>query len=162
MVNKYWRERELKHIKQQKKLNKRIEEQLQRKYNKVKNEIKKKNNAFYGRYASKEGITPEEARKRVAQIDIDKYKRKAKKYVKERNFSDRANEEMRLYNVTMRTSRLEMLKRNIELELYRLFSDEEHFLYEELTKQAYAEYKRLSAILGERITHKERWIKTML
>src|SRR5690625_55149 len=162
MVNKYWRERELKHIKQQKKLDKRLAERLQRKYIEVQDEITKEINAFYGRYASKEGITPEEARKRVAQIDIDKYKRKAKKYVKERNFSDRANEEMRVYNVTMRTSRVEMLKRNIELELYRLFSDEEHFLYEELTKQAYAEYKRLSAILGETIHHNEKMIRSIV
>src|SRR5690625_8018031 len=105
MVNKYWREREIKNIKHKKKLDKRLAERLQRKYIEVKDEITKEINAFYGRYASKEGITTEEARKRVAQIDIDKYKRKAKKYVKERNFSDRANEEMRLYKVTMRRRR---------------------------------------------------------
>src|SRR5699024_9133781 len=115
-------------IKKQKKLDKKLAARLQRKYIEAQDEITKEINAFYGRYASKEGITPEEARKRVAQIDIDKYKRKAKRYVKEKNFTPRANEEMRLYNVTMRINRLEMLKRNIELELYGLFSDEERFL----------------------------------
>lgn len=166
MANKrsqlYWRERELEHIKQQKELDKKLAARLQRKYIEAQEEITKEINAFYGRYASKEGITPADARKRVAQIDIDNYKRKAKKYVKERNFSDRANEEMRLYNVTMRINRLEMLKRNVELELYGLFSDEERFLYKELTKQAYDEYKRLSAILGETVHHNEKMIRSIV
>src|SRR5690625_4595029 len=112
----YWRKRELEHIKQQKKLDAQLSKRLQRKYREAQEEITKEMNAFYGRYASKEGITVEDARKRVAKIDIEKYKRKAKKYVKEKNFTDRANEEMRLYNVTMRINRHEMLKRNIELE----------------------------------------------
>src|SRR5690625_3768165 len=107
---KYWRDRELKHIKQQKKLDERLAKRIRRKYREAQREIEKEINDFYGRYASKEGITVVDARKKVAKIDIEEYKRKAKKYVKERNFTDRANEEMRLYNVTMRINRHEMLK----------------------------------------------------
>jgi len=160
--NEYWRKRELEHIKERKKQDKKIAARLQRKYIEAQEEITKEINSFYGRYASKEGISIEDAKKRVKQIDIDAYKRKAKRYVKERNFSDIANEEMRLYNVTMKINRLEMLKRNIELELYGLFSDEERFMYERLTKQAYDEYERLSAILGGTVHHNEKMIKSIV
>ena len=61
---------------------------------------------FYGKYAAAEKITITEAKRRVAKLDIEAYERKAKRYVKEKNFSQRANEEMRLYNATMKINRL--------------------------------------------------------
>ena len=66
-------------------------------------------NRFYGKYADAEGIDITEAKKRVSQADIEEYERLAKKYVKDKDFSDRANQEMRLYNATMKINRLEML-----------------------------------------------------
>ena len=73
--------------------------------------------AFYGRYADKEQITLAEAKRRVSKLDIAAYQRKAKRYVADKDFSKQANEEMRLYNLTMKVNRLEMLKANIGLEL---------------------------------------------
>ena len=46
------------------------------------------------------------AKRRVARLDIDAYAAKAKKYVAEKNLSKRANEEMRIYNLTMKVNRL--------------------------------------------------------
>src|SRR5690625_2047581 len=85
-------------------------------------DIQKEVDAFYGRYASKEGITMELARQRVTKINIEDYAAKAKRYVKEKNFTPTANEEMRLYNVTMRINRLELLKKNIDRKSTRLNS----------------------------------------
>ena len=56
----------------------------------------------------KEGITMAEAKKRADKLDIDAYARKAKKYVAKKDFSDEANEEMRIYNLTMKVNRLEL------------------------------------------------------
>ena len=69
--------------------------------------------SFYAKYAEKEGITLAQAKQRVSRLDIEEYQRKAAKYVKDRDFSDQANAEMRLYNLTMKINRLEMLKANI-------------------------------------------------
>ena len=71
---------------------------------------------FNAKYATKEGISLAEAKRRVSKLDIEEYGRKAAKYVKEKDFSDQANEEMRLYNATMKINRLELLKANIGLE----------------------------------------------
>ena len=94
----YWKNREM----EQRKHNIRDEKEYQKRireiYQNMIDEVDKEINGFYGKYASKEGITISEARKRAAKLDIEAYARKAKKYVKEKNFSDEANTEMRLYN----------------------------------------------------------------
>lgn len=162
MTNSYWRERELDHINKQIKNDAVLTRQIRRKYIQAMDEIQNQIEAFYGRYADAEGISITEARKRVSKLDMEKYSAKAKRYVKERNFTKRANEELLLYNATMKINRLQLLRLNIELELLGLISDEERFLLDELTKSARAEYERLSGILGESINHNEKAIKTIV
>src|SRR5690625_1149284 len=114
MSKNYWRDRELKHIEKKIKDDEKLAKRLARNQRRAMREIEKEIEAFYGRYASKEGISVEEARKRAEKLDIEEYRKKAKEYVKEKNMSTIANEKMRLYNVTMRTNREELLKRSEE------------------------------------------------
>ncbi|HEY4554693.1 MAG TPA: minor capsid protein [Bacillaceae bacterium] len=171
-MSNYWRERELKHIQRMKKEDSKNARRLMAMYQRALDEIQHQIEAFYGRYADKEGITMAEARKRVEPLDIEKYAEKAKRYVKGAHssnpfirgmsFTKRANEEMRLYNVTMKINRLQLLKLNTELELIATVSEEEQFLSGELTKQARAEYKRQSGILGETLSYNEKNIKSIV
>ena len=147
----YWKNRET----EQRKHNIRDEAEYQKHireiYQNMIDEIEKEINGFYGKYASKEGITISEARKRAAKLDIEAYARKAKKYVKEKNFSDEANAEMRLYNMTMRVNRLELLKANIGLEMIAGFDELQKFFDEKLTDRATGEFERLAGILGKTV-----------
>lgn len=147
----YWKNRETeqrKHnIRDEKKYQKRIREIYQNMIDEMDKEI----NGFYGKYASKEGITISEARKRAAKLDIEAYVRKAKKYVKEKDFSDEANAEMRLYNMTMRANRLELLKANIGLEMIAGFDELQKFFDEKLTDRVTGEFERLAGILGKTV-----------
>lgn len=113
--------------------------------------IEKEINGFYARYAKKEGITMAEAKKRVAKLDIEAYERKAAKYVKEKNFSEQANEEMRLYNLTMKVNRLELLKANIGLELVSGFDELQKFFEEKLDERTINEFERQAGILGKSV-----------
>ena len=113
----YWAKREEEALRHYIKDEKEYDKQIEQIYRNMMESIQSEINAFYGRYASKEGITLAEAKKRVTQLDIAAYERKAERYVKNKDFSQRANEEMRLYNATMRINRLEMLKANIGLHL---------------------------------------------
>ena len=119
-------------------------------------------NAFYGKYASKEGITLAEAKKRVSELDIKAYERKAKKYVAEKNFSKQANEEMRLYNLTMKVNRLELLKANIGLELISDHDELEKFMESILQGRTMDELKRQAGILGETITNNGKAAKEIV
>lgn len=119
-------------------------------------QITKEINDFYVRYAKKEGISISEARKRVKKLDINAYAEKAKKYVKEKDFSDEANEEMRLYNLTMKVNRLELLKAQIGLELVDNFNDLQKYFDEKLTKRTLDEFKRQAGILGKTLLDNEK------
>lgn len=161
-MSSYWRDRELKHIKKMIKNDAAIARRIRQKYMDAMHEIQAQIDAFYGRYADAEGISMEEARKRVTALDIEAYKKKAERYVRDKEFSKRANEEMRIYNVSMKVNRLQLLKLNIELELLAAVSDEERILFEELTKVARSEFERQSAILGESLNYNEKNIQAIV
>ena len=158
----YWKNREAeqrKHdIKDEQEYRKRIEEI----YQNMIDEIEKEINGFYGKYARKEGITMAEAKKRAAKLDIEAYGRKAAKYVKEKNFSKQANAEMRLYNLTMKVNRLELLKAQIGLEMVAGFDELQKYYDEKLTDRAIAEFERQAGILGKTIQNNAKAAKAIV
>lgn len=158
----YWRDRELNHIKQSIKNDAILTRRVREKYIDAMNDIQKEIEAFYGRYAGAEGISVSEARKRIGKLDMEQYERKAKRYVKEKNFSPRANQEMRLYNASMRINRHQLLRLDIELELMGLISDEERFLLEGLKKQARDEFERQAGILGKTLNANQKNIESIV
>ena len=161
-TNEYWRQRELRHIQDNIRNDEQIARRLRRLHLRAMDNIENEIEAFYGRYATFEGLTMEEARKRVERLDIERYERKAQRYVKDFEFTRIANEEMRLYNVTMRINRLQLLKANIHLELLAMTSEEQRILFEAMTEMARAEYERLSGILGQTIEYNERSLRTIV
>ena len=149
----YWRKREEEALKNYIKDEKEYDNQIQRIYSDMLDNVQKEINAFYGKYADKENITIAEAKKRVSQMDIAEYERKAKRYVRDKDFSAKANEEMRLYNATMRINRLEMLKANIGLEMIKGHDELDKFMGGILKGRTEEELKRQAGILGKTITN---------
>ena len=126
----YWKKRESAQRKHNITEEKEYQKRIQKIFQNMQDEITKEINGFYVKYARKEGITLAEAKKKVSQLDIEEYARKAAKYVKEKDFSKQANEEMRLYNATMKINRLELLKANIGLEMVSGFDELQQFFDE--------------------------------
>ncbi len=157
----YWAEREAEALKHYIKDEKEYDKQIQRIYSDMLASCTKEIEAFYGRYADKEGITLAEAKKRVSELDIEAYERKAKRYVKDKDFSDKANEEMRLYNLTMKVNRLEMLKANIGLEMIAGHDELEKFMGEILKGRTEEELKRQAGILGKTIRNNAQLAHTI-
>ena len=147
----YWAKREEEALKHRIKDEKEYDKQIKRIYSDMLDSCQKEINAFYGRYADKEKITLAEAKKRVAKLDIEEYERKAKRYVRDKDFSEKANEEMRLYNATMKINRIEMLKANIGLELITGHNELDKFMGGILQGRTEDELKRQAGILGKTI-----------
>jgi SPP1 gp7 family putative phage head morphogenesis protein len=145
----YWQKREAENLKKLLKEETKYAKKIEKIYTAALDSIQKDIESFYGRYADKEGITISEAKKRASKLDIEAYSRKAEKYVAEKNFSDQANDEMRLYNLTMKVNRLELLKAEIGLELCAGFDEIEKLIGEKLCERAAEEFKRQAGILGE-------------
>lgn len=147
----YWRKREDEALKHYQKQETEYDKEIKRIYQSQLDAIQKEIDGFYGRYAAREGITLAEAKKRVSKADVEAYGRKAAKYVKNKDFSVRANEEMRLYNATMRINRLELLKANIGLELIAGHDELEKFMSGILKHRTEEELKRQASILGKTV-----------
>lgn len=159
--NTYWRDRELEWKKKRLKDEKQYADEIQEIYANMMDSVEKEIESFFTRYANKENITMAEAKKRVSNIDIQAYQRKAKKYVKEKNFSDEANEQMRLYNLAMKVNRLELLKANIGLELVAGHDELKSYTGDKLEGAYLEEIKRNASILGNTVIDNAKMAKTV-
>ena len=146
--SEYWRKREEENLAKNLKTEAEYAKEIQQTYNYAMDQVQKEIDSFYAKYADKEGITITEAKKRASKLDMEEYSRKAKKYVEEKNFSKQANEEMRIYNLTMKVNRLELLKANIGLELVGTFDELQRFYEQALTDRTLSEFERQAGILG--------------
>ena len=159
--NTYWRDRELEWKKKRLKDEQKYADEIKEIYANMMDSVEKEIESFFARYASKEGITMAEAKKRVSKIDIEAYQRKAKKYVKEKNFSDEANEQMRLYNLAMKVNRLELLKANIGLELVAGHDELKSYTGDKLEGAYLEEIQRNASILGDTVIDNAKTAKTV-
>ena len=159
--NTYWRDRELEWKKKRLKDEKQYADEIQEIYANMLDSVEKEIESFFTRYSNKENITMAEAKKRVSNIDIEAYKRKAKKYVKEKNFSDEANEQMRLYNLAMKVNRLELLKANIGLELVAGHDELKSYTGNKLEGAYLEEIKRNASILGDTVIDNAKTAKAV-
>lgn len=148
---RYWADREAEALKHYIRDEKEYDKEIKRIYANMLDACQKEIDSFYAKYAGAEGITLAEAKKRVSKLDIAAYERKAKKYVAEKDFSKQANEEMRLYNATMKINRLEMLKANIGLETIAGHDELEKFMAGILKGRTEDELKRQAGILGKTV-----------
>ena len=158
----YWKKRETEAarntIRDEQEYNKRLNEIYQYMIANIERQV----NNWYANYASKEGITMAEARGRVKHIDMERYERLAAKYVATHDFSEQANQEMALYNLTMKVNRLELLKAEINLELMAGFDDLEHEMRRDLIEAAMKEDRRLAGILGDSVIGNEQYARQLV
>lgn len=161
----YWQKREQKarelYMKEEAQQQKEIERIYQDMFRHAEDEI----NRFYGKYADAEGIDIAEAKRRITQADIDAYEQLAKEYVEKAEayrkrygknggvaFSERAKQEMRLYNATMKINRLEMLKARIGVHLVAGINDIDQYYEDVITDRTRQEIERQAGILGETVS----------
>lgn len=163
MTNKeYWHKRETEHIKKQVLSEKELTRQIEAKYKELRITIQRQINQFMSSYAGKEQISIAEAHKRASTMDIEAFASKAKKYVEAKDFSPAANKELRLYNLTMKVNRLELLKSEIGLELVKFHAELDKLYGGELTETARKEFMRQAGILGQTIFDNQKAINQIV
>lgn len=136
-LNKYWKERYEAEEQRRAKSDEELERQLDAIYEQHIAEIQKEIDAFWQRYADKNGITKLEAKRQADKLDMDVVSYKAKQLVAraekmrqnghkvtQKDFTKAENDLMKLYNLKMKTSRLEVLQANLKLHQYELTMNE--------------------------------------
>lgn len=159
--NAYWSARRLahEHMKEQLKTDGAYKKRIARLYRTAQEEIIRDIEADIGRFADSQGLSMTEAKLLIKKHDVEAFSSKAKRYVEEKNFSDEANRELKLYNITMRTNRLELLESRIHLELTAMADAENGMLQEWLTKQALEEFERQAGILGQTLPDRKQLLR---
>ena len=174
---KYWRDREDEALAKYKKSEAEYDKEIERIYADMLDNCNAQINTFYGKYAKAEGISIAEAKKRVKTADIKEFERKAARYVRDASldrkanggktnkqgyyFSPKVEEEMRLYNLTMKVNRLEMLKANIGVELIKGHDELDKFMGEILQGRTEEELKRQAGMLGKTIRNNAKFAHTI-
>src|SRR5699024_7631493 len=100
------------------------------------------------RFAHKEGVSMAEAKRIISKTDVEAFQSTAKRYVEEKNFTPKANKELRRYNITMRSNRLELIQARINLDTVMLAWEEEQLTAKYITEEVIKEHIRQAGILG--------------
>ncbi len=146
--NSYWEKRLKEEADNRTKSEVIIQKEMKDLYDNVNLRVENEINGFLGRYAYGKDFSVSELRRAISKEDVKAYYTKAKEYVKDGDFSKRANSHMKAYNLTMRTNRLEYLKAMIDLELINGFNTEEGITNNVLNAYALNKFKEQSGILG--------------
>lgn len=147
--NKHWQEREAikDNIKRDKELTKEINKRLDKLMKDIETEINRELQA----YAKGQNIDLEEVYQRINEMDVKAFQKKAKEYVKNKDFSATANYELKIYNRKMRINRLEWIKSMLGIELVNGFDDIEKILDEYFKDSAKREMMKQARILGDTV-----------
>lgn len=147
----YWNRRETEHIKTAIKDRDNIAREARRHFKDLEDIINDTIEKWYAKYATDEGLSLADAKLKVANGDIESLQRKAARYVKMKDFSPMANEDMRIYNLMMKVNRYNYMLAEIGIESARFYSEEEAFLMEQFHKATLEELKKQSGILGTNV-----------
>ena len=142
------RRQELKHIEQSLKDDRKMKRELAKLYRNSAEDIQRHIDSEIMRFADKENVSMAKAKKIISKTDVEWYQDRAKRYSEQNNFSPKANKEMRRFNVTMRTSRLELLQARINMDTVMLAWEEEQLTAKYITEEVIKEHIRQAGILG--------------
>ena len=158
----YWQDRANEIIEEESKSDAEIAQEIQRIVDEMNADIEDEINRFYVRYATSEGITLAEAKKKIDAVDVQMFQQKAKQYVENKDFSDKANAELKAYNTKMYVSREKLLQAQLGLIVTYAYAQIEQSMYNYMESAYYRALKQQAGILGETIQVSINDVKTII
>ena len=113
-----------------------FKKELEALYNLQLSQLRKELDAYIQKFANKNGLSVSDAKRKADSFDVKAFETKAKQYVADKDFSPKANRELRDYNFSMSVGRQELLIQELELELLAL-SEGERKLTDDYLKNGY-------------------------
>lgn len=158
----YWEDRAKEIIDEESKSDYEIAQEIQRIVDEMNEDIEDEINRFYARYAINEGISFIEAKKKIDAVDVQMFQQKAKQYVENKDFSDKANAELRAYNTKMYVSREKLLQAQLGLIVTYAFAQIEQSMYNYMESAYYRALEQQAGILGETLQVSINDVKTII
>lgn len=158
----YWEDRAKEIIDEESKSDYEIAKEIQRIVDEMNADIEDEINRFYARYATREGITLSEAKKKIDAVDVQQFSQKAKEYVENKDFSEKANQELKAYNTKMYVSREKLLQAQLGLIVTYAYAQIEQSMYNYMESAYYRALKQQAGILGETLQVSINDVKTIV
>ncbi|GGJ86027.1 hypothetical protein GCM10007063_05660 [Lentibacillus kapialis] len=148
MASEYWIERERENISREQMKDEEVIKELRRIINVAMEAAEEDIQAFWEKYAKRNKLTKAEAKQRVSQMDVQDFQETAARYVREKNFSDKANRELSTYNTKMYINRQELLMMHLNAHLVAMADDQVKTFQSYLEQAGIDEVARQAGILG--------------
>ena len=159
---KYWRERAQRVIKVEAKKDDEVIDEVRSITNSTMSQLANEIYSFYAKYATAEGITVDAAKKKIQKTDIKELEDRVAQYVKNKDFSEKANAELRQYNTKMYVSRERMLLQQLSAIMVNGTALTEVEMNEYLSKSVDREVERQAGILGESALIKPNQVRAIV
>lgn len=141
------RKRERKHIESSLKDDKKLKRKISKVYRSSSDDIQRNIEADIQFLASSEGVSMATAKETIKKTDVEAMQHKIEKLMKDSETSPKARRELRRYNVTLRTNRLELIQARINLNTVELAIENEALIGKKISDDVIREYKRQAGIL---------------
>ena len=158
----YWEDRAKEIIDEESKSDYEIAQEIQHIVDEMNEDIENEINRFYTRYAINEGISFIEAKKKIDAVDVQMFQQKAKQYVENKDFSDKANAELRAYNTKMYVSREKLLQAQLGLIVTYAYAQIEQSMYNYMESAYYRALEQQAGILGQTLQVSINDVKTII
>ncbi|MDW4411609.1 minor capsid protein [Staphylococcus saprophyticus] len=159
---KYWRDRANRIIAVEAKKDDEVIDEVRSITNSTMSQLANEIYSFYAKYATAEGITVDAAKKKIQKTDIKELEDRVAQYVKNKDFSEKANAELRQYNTKMYVSRERMLLQQLSAIMVNGTALTEVEMNEYLTNSVDREVERQAGILGESALIKPNQVRAIV
>ena len=159
---KYWRERAERIMAIEAKKDDEVIEEVRKITSSTMSHLANEIYSFYAKYANAEGISVDEAKKKIQKTDIREFEDRVAQYVKNKDFSEKANAELRQYNTKMYVSRERMLMQQLSVIMANGTALTEVELEKYLTESVDREVERQSGILGQSVRIKPNHVRAIV
>ncbi|HDV6036003.1 TPA: minor capsid protein [Staphylococcus pseudintermedius] len=118
--------------------------------------------AYYGKLATAEGIDWREAKQIADKFDVEMFQVQAKAYVENKDFSDKANKELKRYNTAMYVNREQLLKHELGLIVTKAYAEQEKVVNHHLQDSVTRTLKHQAGILGADVHVKQTDVEAIV
>ncbi|MDE9804836.1 phage head morphogenesis protein, partial [Staphylococcus pseudintermedius] len=118
--------------------------------------------AYYAKLATTEGIDWREAKQIADKFDVEMFQMQAKVYVENKDFSDKANKELKRYNTAMYANREKLLKHELGLIVTKGYAEQENVVNHHLQNSVTRTLKHQAGILGADVHVKQSDVEAIV
>lgn len=106
-------------------------------------------NAFYGKYADKNGLTIEQAKKKVNKTDAKNFRQDITRLVSKKELTDKEAEQLALLRAKYTVTRLDLLINEMELNLIDIYGDAQITMEEHLKTVTAETYYKTAGMISQ-------------